>query len=58
MVAITKSQNYISGDTISQVAVHPQSLSNYMKRRQHLQEKNTSEVREEPATVDFVRANQ
>jgi hypothetical protein len=29
-----------------------------MERRQHLQEENTSEVREDPATVDFAGPNQ
>jgi hypothetical protein len=32
-------------------------LSIYTRRRQHLQE-NTSEVREEPATLDFARLKQ
>jgi len=35
-----------------------QSLRNYMRRRQQLQEVNTSVVREEPATVDFTGPKQ
>jgi hypothetical protein len=29
-----------------------------MRRRQHLQEENTSEVKEEPVNVDFARPKQ
>jgi hypothetical protein len=36
---------------ISQAAVLPQSLGNCMRKEQHLQEENNSEVREKPATV-------
>ncbi len=38
-------------------AVHPQILSIYMDKGQHLQE-NTRKVGEEPATVDFARPKQ
>jgi hypothetical protein len=36
---------------ISQAAVLPQSLGNCMRKGQHLQEENNSEVREKPATA-------
>jgi hypothetical protein len=42
----------------SQASVLPQSLGNCMRKEQHLQEENNSEVREKPATVYFAGPEQ
>jgi hypothetical protein len=44
--------------SISWPAGCSQSLSYYTRRRQHPQEENTIEVREEPATVDIAGPKQ